>query len=129
MRNMCRHVGRQIYEIDKTHLTHTQASTSIENVYLNITSKMPHTQHIEYTTAGPEMCQIIWAYHLPLCLPYGNLTQALLQCPTCKAFLSDAFPLKYKYRHNLINMISWKLFTFLTFIPPLPVDITTQTLI
>jgi hypothetical protein len=59
---MCRHAGRQIYEIEKTHSTHTQASKSIKNICLNILSKIQHTQHIEDTTAGPDMCQIIWAY-------------------------------------------------------------------
>jgi hypothetical protein len=90
MRNMCRHAGRQIYEIEKTRSTHTQASKSIKNIYLEIFSEIQHTQRIEDTTAGPDMWQAIWAYHLPPCLPYGNLTQALLQGPNCAAFLSDA---------------------------------------
>jgi hypothetical protein len=75
MRNTCRHAGRQIYEIEKTRSTHTQASTSINNIYLEIFSKIQHTQQIEDTTAGPDMCQAIWADHPPPCLPYGNLTQ------------------------------------------------------
>jgi hypothetical protein len=68
MRNMCRHADRQIYEIEKTHSTHTQASTSIKNIYLRILSKIQHTQRIEDTTAVPDMYQIIWAYP-PTALP------------------------------------------------------------
>jgi hypothetical protein len=59
---MCRHVGRQMYEIEKTHSTHTQASTSIKNIYSKILYKKKHTQHIKDKTAGPDMYQIIWAY-------------------------------------------------------------------
>jgi hypothetical protein len=90
MRNMCRHAGRQIHDIEKTHSTHTQASKSIKNICLKILFEIHHTQHIEDMTADPDMCQIIWAYHLPPCLSYGNLTQALLQGPNCTAFLADA---------------------------------------
>jgi hypothetical protein len=87
---MCRHAGPQLYEIEKTHSTHTQASKSIKKTFLKILSKIQHTYHIGDMTAGPDMCQIIWAYHLPPCLPYGNVTQALLQGPNCTTFLSDA---------------------------------------
>jgi hypothetical protein len=56
---MCRHAGRQIYEIEKTHLTHTQASKSIKDIYLKILSKIQPTQNIGHMTAGPDMCQVI----------------------------------------------------------------------
>jgi hypothetical protein len=67
MRNMCRHAGRQIYENEKTRSTHTQVSKSIKYIYVEICSKIQDTQHIGDTTAGPDRCQAIWAYHLPPC--------------------------------------------------------------
>jgi hypothetical protein len=62
----------------------------LQYLYLKIIANIQHTQHIEDTTSVTDMCQIIWAYHLPPCLPYGNLTQALLQLPNCTAILSEA---------------------------------------
>jgi hypothetical protein len=59
-------------------------------ICLKILAKVKHIQHMEDTTAGPDMYSIIWAYHLPSCLPYGNLTQTLPQGPNCPAFLSEA---------------------------------------
>jgi hypothetical protein len=70
-------------------LTHNHQN-QLQCLYPKILAKIQHTHHIEDTTAGPEMCKIIWAYQLPPCLPYGNLTQALLQRPNCAAFLSEA---------------------------------------
>jgi hypothetical protein len=67
-----------------TQLIHNHQN-QLQYLYLKMIAKIQHAQHIEDTTAGPDMCQIIWAYHLPPCLPYGNNTQALLQRPNCTA--------------------------------------------
>jgi hypothetical protein len=56
MRNMCRHAGGQIYEIEKTHSTRTQASKSIKNIYIKILSRVHDTQRIENTTEGTDTC-------------------------------------------------------------------------
>jgi hypothetical protein len=46
-----------------TQLTHKHQNQL--NVFLKILSKIQHIQQIEDMTVGQDMCQIIWAYHLP----------------------------------------------------------------